>query len=561
KPEFTAVIQRRAGNGRFKETGGFAESPRGVPTCSLHVTTPLPFTEPTQSPFRPVPSRSVSAIKATALLMEHFQNDDLAVNDFDDGGFFSDDEFHTDQNIEHIDSDFEDGMDTSTPKTDTSAFDARNGKDIQGIPWERFAFTRDNYREKRLSQYKNYESLSRSRVELEKECLQVEKGNNFYDFQFNTRLVKSTIVHFQLVIHRRAYFFRVMQVSQVIFSGMAMNAISAISAFKAVEVISEQLPGRCYMLRNLLWATSKHDVYLMQNYSVMHWSPLLRRGKEVLNVAKQIVPTVKRPGVSSQSLSRVQISAMSVKENLIVAGGFQGELICKYLNHPGVAFCTKMTTEENAITNAVDIFHNPNGAMRIVTGNNDAKVRIYDAKTFACLNGFTFGWSVNNTSVSPDGRMLAVLGDTTECLLADANSGKVIESLKGHLDYSFASAWHPDGNILATGNQDTTCRLWDVRNTSKSLAVLKGRMGAIRCVKFSLDGKFLSMAEPADFVHIYESRTGYEQAQEIDLFGEIAGISFSPDTEALFVGVADRTYGSVLEFNKRHHNKYVDSIF
>lgn len=45
-------------------------------------------------------------------------------------------------------------------------------------------------------------------------------------------------------------------------------------------------------LRNLLWATSKHDVYLMQNFSVMHWSSLLRRGKEVLNVAKQIVPTM-----------------------------------------------------------------------------------------------------------------------------------------------------------------------------------------------------------------------------------------------------------------------------
>lgn len=45
-------------------------------------------------------------------------------------------------------------------------------------------------------------------------------------------------------------------------------------------------------LRNLLWATSKHDVYLMQNYSLMHWSSLLRRGKEVLNVAKPIVPTI-----------------------------------------------------------------------------------------------------------------------------------------------------------------------------------------------------------------------------------------------------------------------------
>lgn len=50
----------------------------------------------------------------------------------------------------------------------------------------------------------------------------------------------------------------------------------------------------CLQLRNLLWATSKHDVYFMQNYSVMHWSALLRRGKEVLNVAKPIIPTLVR---------------------------------------------------------------------------------------------------------------------------------------------------------------------------------------------------------------------------------------------------------------------------
>lgn len=30
----------------------------------------------------------------------------------------------------------------------------------------------------------------------------------------------------------------------------------------------------------------------MQNYSLMHWSSILRRGKEVVNVAKPIVPTL-----------------------------------------------------------------------------------------------------------------------------------------------------------------------------------------------------------------------------------------------------------------------------
>ncbi|KAF3943246.1 hypothetical protein CMV_030173 [Castanea mollissima] len=471
------------------------------------------------------PSRSLFHSDLTTLairrLMAQFDNDDLeyVVDDlYDMTGFedeydnpFTQNEPETNNGSDPLDSDFEDEFESSKPKTDTSALEARNGKDIQGIPWERLNFSRDEYRETRLKQYQNYENLSRSREDLDKECLQTEKGKTFYDFQFNTRLVKSTIVHFQL--------------------------------------------------RNLLWATSKHDVYLMQNYSVVHWSPLLRRGKEVLNVAKPIVPTLIRPGLLSQSLSRVQISTMAVKENFLVAGGFQGELICKNLNQPGVAFCTKITTDENAITNAVDVYHNPNGSMRVMTANNDAQVRVFDAENFACLNRFSFNWSVNNTSVSPDGKLFSVLGDSAECLIADAQSGKVVGNLKGHLDYSFASAWHPDGQILATGNQDTTCRLWDIRNLSESLAVIKGRMGAIRAVKFSSDGRFMAMAEPADFVHIIDTKSGYVHAQEIDMFGEIAGISFSPDAEALFIGVSDRTYGSLLEFNRRHYNRYEDSIY
>ncbi|XP_009591351.1 uncharacterized WD repeat-containing protein C2A9.03-like isoform X1 [Nicotiana tomentosiformis] len=449
--------------------------------------------------------------------MAHSQNQELEymvdeyydTTDFDDSTFADESPRSTDVD-DSLDSDFEDDFEVSKSKTDTSAVEARNGKDIQGIPWERLNFTRDKYREMRLKQYKNYENLPRSREDLEKECKEVGKGHSFYDFQFNTRLVKSTIVHFQL--------------------------------------------------RNLLWSTSKHDVYLMQNYSVMHWSSLLRRGKEVLNVAKPLVPTMKYPGSVSQTLSRVQISTLAVRDGLMAAGGFQGELICKYLHHPEVAFSTKISNEENAITNAVDICYSPTGSMRIITANNDQQVRVFDAKNFACTSRYTFPWSVNNTSVSPDGKLLAVLGDSPECLIADGQSGKVVSNLKGHLDYSFASSWHPNGTILATGNQDTTCRLWDIRNTSQSIAVLRGRMGAIRAIKFTSDGRFMAMAEPADFVHIFDTQSDYGACQEIDLFGEIAGISFSPDTEALFIGVADRTYGSLLEFNRKRCHHYLDYV-
>ncbi|CAI9291643.1 unnamed protein product [Lactuca saligna] len=452
--------------------------------------------------------------------MAQFQNQELEYMIDDEYYDMTDFEHNHNNNNNHLqksraedsmDSDFEDDFDQNKSKTDTSAEEARNGKDIQGIPWERLNFTRDKYRETRLKQYKNYENIPHSREHLEKVCKKVDKSQTLYDFQFNTRLVKPTVVHFQL--------------------------------------------------RNLLWATSKHDLYLMQNYSVMHWSSLLKRGKEVINVAMPVLPTLKYPGSFSRSLSRVQVSTMAVRDDLIVAGGFHGELICKYLNKPGVSFATKIADDENAITNSVDISYSSSGSTRVMTANNDALIRVFDAKSFTCTDSFKFPWSVNDTSVSPDGKLLAVLGDSTECLLADAHSGKEIGKMKGHLDYSFASAWHPNGQIVATGNQDTTCRLWDVRNLCKSLMVFKGRMGAIRGIRFSGDGRFMAMAEPADFVHVFDTESGYGSGQEIDVFGEIGGISFSPDSEALFVGISDRTYGSVLEFNRRHGNQYLESMF
>lgn len=51
---------------------------------------------------------------------------------------------------------------------DTSAVEYRQGKDMQGIPWERLNYTRDQYRQMRLKQYKNYESLNRPRDGLHK---------------------------------------------------------------------------------------------------------------------------------------------------------------------------------------------------------------------------------------------------------------------------------------------------------------------------------------------------------------------------------------------------------
>ncbi|XP_057779436.1 uncharacterized WD repeat-containing protein C2A9.03-like isoform X2 [Salvia miltiorrhiza] len=393
--------------------------------------------------------------------------------------------------------------------TDTSSSQAREGKDIQGIPWDRLNITRGSYRLTRLEQYRNYENLPSSGRAADKGSNSTDKGGRYYEFFHNTRVVKPTFLHFQL--------------------------------------------------RNLVWTTSKHDVYLLANSSIMHWSSLLQNLTEVLNFSGNIEPTERYPGTLLEGFTRTQLSTLAVKDRFLVAGGFHGELICKCLDKSGVSFCTRATHDENAIINAIDIYDTSSG-LHFMASSNDCGVREYDMERFQLLNHFHLPWAVNHTSMSPDRKLLAVVGDAPDGLLLDARNGRKIASVAGHLDYSFASGWHPDGRIFATGNQDKTCRVWDVRNLASPVAILKGNMGAIRSIRFSADGQFLVMAEPADFVHIYNTRENFKQRQELDFFGEITGASLSPDDESIYIGIWDRTYASLLQFNRRHAYEYLDSL-
>ncbi|KAL5651483.1 hypothetical protein ACJX0J_036941, partial [Zea mays] len=374
--------------------------------------------------------------------------------------------------IRDSDAEDEDDADQLHKLSDTSAADARSGKDIQGIPWETIEVTRETYRQARLEQYKNYENIPNSGVAAMMACKSTEKGRTYYEFRRNTRSVKSTISHFQL--------------------------------------------------RNLVWATSKHDVYLLLHYSVLHWSALNGVDTEIMDVHGHVAPSEKHPGSLLEGFLHTQISTMAVKDNLLVAGGFQGELICKHLDREGISFCCRTTYDDNAITNALEIFNTSSGALHFIASNNDCGVREYDMERYQLFKHFRFDWPVNHTSLSPDGKLVIIVGDDTDALLIDANSGKTIHSMKGHLDFSFASAWSPDGLTFATGNQDKTCRIWDARNLTESVHVLRGNVGAIRSIRFTSDGHFLSMAEAADFVHIFDIKSDYNKRQELDFFGEVS---------------------------------------
>jgi hypothetical protein len=382
---------------------------------------------------------------------------------------------------------------------DTTAAQAVAGRDIQGIPWDRLQFTREQYREKRVAEYKNYANLEFSLAELDAACLplaECPKRAPYFEFAHNTRAVRSNFVHFQL--------------------------------------------------RNLVWATSKHDAYVMSENRVVHWNAGTRRATTVLDLDGGASGS---GGVIAGDFPRIQVSTTCVRDGLVAAGGFAGELVVLD-TRTGLSKFLRISNDDNGITNAIEFFGTRSGAEVLVSSNNDMMTRFYNLETMQCLARHKYPWAVNYATASQCGRHMVVVGDSKEAWLVDTASGRRMAKMEGHLDFSFAAAWHPNGCMFATGNQDTTTRIWDVRHLGQSLAVLRGKMGAIRSLRFSADGRFLAAAEPADFVHVYDAAAGFGEVQTLDHFGETAGMGFSPDGEALFIGVADLTYGSVLEYSR-----------
>jgi WD40 repeat protein len=327
-----------------------------------------------------------------------------------------------------------------------------------------------------------------------------------------------------------------------------------------------------FQLRNLLATPSRSDAYVVHASRLVHWCSATRARTTVIDAsgdpgAPPLGPAP--PGAIPLTPGRVQVGTAAVACGVAALGGFAGELIVA-----GVSRATarargalRVTRSDNGITNAIDIVPGTSAGVAgppstIVAANNDGALRVFDAATLARTAELDLGWAVNcavaapaPTTAGPTAGLVAAVGDDPAALLLDPRAGPdaaaaTVASLAGHVDYSFAAAWHPAGLLLATGNQDATARVWDARHTARAVAVLRSTLGAVRALRWSPDGRFLAAAEPADFVRVYDGDAGFGRVQELDFFGEVAGVAFSPCGDRLSVAVSDATYSSLLQFDR-----------
>jgi WD40 repeat protein len=156
--------------------------------------------------------------------------------------------------------------------------------------------------------------------------------------------------------------------------------------------------------------------------------------------------------------------------------------------------------------------------------------------------------SLQSVAVSPDGKLFAAAGAVThdhDVLfwdLADrARPTRLPGRLAGHSDAVFATAFHPNGRLVATGSADRSVRLWDVSSPAAPRPVgpaLTGASSGILSVAFSPDGTLLAAGGADGTLRLWDMHDPAHPVmrhQLVGAVGDIRGIAFSPDGQTLAI--------------------------
>ena len=111
-------------------------------------------------------------------------------------------------------------------------------------------------------------------------------------------------------------------------------------------------------------------------------------------------------------------------------------------------------------------------------------------------------------------------------------------TVQAHKGVAYFVSFSPDNRFVATGSNDNTARVWDVR-TGKLRATFSGHSGDINCLAFSPDGKILATASDDGSVRLWDMETATLRKVIWRYHSAVIGVAFNPANGHLACAAAD----------------------